>query len=185
MRDAAGAEGMAPVGRIRVAMTLACQDVDGPTRRRTRPGSAACSASSTATASPRSRSSGPTGRSSTRCSAPATPWWWSPPAGPPPARPLRPGRQQARPLRRLRARRHPAHRWPPPGPAAPRHPQTLALRAAVRARTDLVEARVALCNQHRAHLRVVFPASVGLFADLDAPTSLAFLARFPSQDAAA
>jgi transposase len=70
-------------------------------------------------------------------------------------------------------------------PLHPDTPQTLALRAAVRARTDLVEARVALCNQLRAHLRVVFPAAVGLFADLDAPISLAFLARFPSQDAAA
>jgi transposase len=70
-------------------------------------------------------------------------------------------------------------------PLHPDAPQTLALRAAVRARTDLVEARVALCNQLRAHLRVVLPAAVGLFADLDAPISLAFLARFPSQDATA
>lgn len=63
--------------------------------------------------------------------------------------------------------------------------QTLALRGAVRARTDLVEARVAICNQLRAHLRVVFPAAVGLFADLDSPTSLAFLTRFPTVDKAA
>ena len=64
-------------------------------------------------------------------------------------------------------------------PLHPDAPQTLALRAAVRARTDLVETRVALCNQLRAHLRTVFPGAVGLFADLDAPISLAFLARFP------
>lgn len=63
--------------------------------------------------------------------------------------------------------------------------QTLALRSAVRARTDLVEARVALCNQLRAHLRVIFPAAVGLFADLDSPISLTFLTRFPSVDKAA
>ena len=63
--------------------------------------------------------------------------------------------------------------------------QTLALRCAVRARTDLVEARVALCNQLRAHLRVVFPAVVGLFADLDSPISLTFLTRFPTVDKAA
>jgi transposase len=69
-------------------------------------------------------------------------------------------------------------------PLRPDTPQTLALRAAVRARTDLVETRVALCNQLRAHLRVVFPAAVGLFADLDAPISLAFLTRFTSADAA-
>jgi transposase len=63
--------------------------------------------------------------------------------------------------------------------------QTVALRAAVRGRTDLVDARVALCNQLRAHLRVVFPAVVGLFADLDSPISLAFLTRFPTAGKAA
>ncbi|QBI20626.1 IS110 family transposase [Egibacter rhizosphaerae] len=63
--------------------------------------------------------------------------------------------------------------------------QTLALRSAVRARTDLVEARVAICNQLRAHLRTVFPAAVGLFADLDSAVSLAFLSRFPNVDKAA
>jgi transposase len=62
---------------------------------------------------------------------------------------------------------------------------TLALRSAVRARTDLVEARVAICNQLRAHLRVVFPAAVGLFSALDSPLSLAFLTRFPSTERAA
>jgi transposase len=67
----------------------------------------------------------------------------------------------------------------------PDTPQTLALRWAVRARTDLVEARIAVCNQLRAHLRVVFPAAVGLFADLDSPISLAFLSRFPTVDKAA
>ncbi len=67
----------------------------------------------------------------------------------------------------------------------PDTPRTLALRSVVRARTDLVEARVALCNQLRAHLRVVFPAAVGLFADLDSPISLTFLTRFPTVDKAA
>lgn len=66
----------------------------------------------------------------------------------------------------------------------PDTPATLALRSVVRARTDLVHARVAMCNQLRAHLRVVFPAVVGLFADLDSPTSLAFLTRFPTVDKA-
>ena len=69
-------------------------------------------------------------------------------------------------------------------PLTPDSAQTLALRSAVRARTDLVEARVALCNQLRAHLRVVFPAVVGLFADLDSPISLTFLTRFPTVDKA-
>ena len=63
-------------------------------------------------------------------------------------------------------------------------PATAALRAAVRARRDLVAHRIAACNQLRAHLAVAFPGAVGLFARLDSPISLAFLARFGSQDAA-
>lgn len=66
----------------------------------------------------------------------------------------------------------------------PDSPQTLALRAAVRARTDLVETRIVLCNQLRAHLRSMFPGAVGLFAELDSPISLAFLTRFPTPDKA-
>jgi len=69
-------------------------------------------------------------------------------------------------------------------PLIPDAPATLTLRAAVRARKDLVAHRVAACNQLRAHLAVAFPAAVGLFCDLDSPISLAFLARFGSQDAA-
>jgi transposase len=70
-------------------------------------------------------------------------------------------------------------------PLIPDAPATRTLRAAVRARKDLVAHRVAACNQLRAHLAVAFPAAVGLFCDLDSPISLAFLARFGSQDAAA
>ena len=55
---------------------------------------------------------------------------------------------------------------------------------AVRARRDLVAHRVAAGNQLRAHLAVAFPAAIGLFYELDSPVSLAFLARFGSQDAA-
>ena len=61
-------------------------------------------------------------------------------------------------------------------PLVPDSPATLALRAAVRARKDLVAHRVAACNQLRAHLAVAFPAAVGLFFDLDSPISLRFLA---------
>jgi hypothetical protein len=43
---------------------------------------------------------------------------------------------------------------------------------------------VAACNQLRAHLAVAFPAAIGLLFDLGSPVSLAFLARFGSQDAA-
>src|SRR6516164_1915171 len=54
-------------------------------------------------------------------------------------------------------------------------PATAALRAAVRARRDLVGHRIAACNQLRAHLDASFPAAVGLFAHLDSQISLAFL----------
>ena len=70
-------------------------------------------------------------------------------------------------------------------PLVPDTPATLALRAAVRARRDLVAHRVAACNQLRAHLAAAFPAAVGLFFDLASPISLRFLASFGSQDAAA
>jgi transposase len=69
-------------------------------------------------------------------------------------------------------------------PLIPDTPATTALRATVRARKDLVAHRVAACNQLRAHLAVAFPAAIGLFFDLGSPVSLAFLARFGSQDAA-
>ena len=58
---------------------------------------------------------------------------------------------------------------------------TRALRSSVRARRDLVEHRVAAANQLRAHLQVVFPAVVGLFAQLDSAVSLSFLERFSHQ----
>jgi transposase len=60
-------------------------------------------------------------------------------------------------------------------------PATLALRTTVRARRDLVEHRVAAANQLRAHLQIVLPGIVGLFADLDSQVSLAFLERFTTQ----
>jgi transposase len=69
-------------------------------------------------------------------------------------------------------------------PLEPDSPATVTLRSAVRARRDLVTHRVALCNQLRAHLQGCFPGAVGLFADLDSPVSLAFLARFDCQDRA-
>src|SRR6185437_16119138 len=69
-------------------------------------------------------------------------------------------------------------------PLVPDSPATLALRAAVRARRDLVAHRVSACNQLRAHLQVAFPGAVGLFSELDSPLSLAFLAAFPGQQAA-
>jgi transposase len=58
---------------------------------------------------------------------------------------------------------------------------TRALRALTRARKDLVEARVALCNQLLANLQLVLPGAVGLFARLDSPIAIAWLRRFTTQ----
>jgi transposase len=69
-------------------------------------------------------------------------------------------------------------------PLVPDTPATLALRRACRARKDLVGHRVGVANQLREHLKRVYPGVVGLFADLDSPVSLAFLARFDCQDRA-
>ena len=59
---------------------------------------------------------------------------------------------------------------------------TLTLRMTVRARQDLVAARVAMGNQLRAHLQTTLPGAIGLFRDIDSPITLRFLTRFPSQD---
>lgn len=64
-------------------------------------------------------------------------------------------------------------------------PATVTLRTHVRARKDMVETRVAVANQLRAHLRIVFPGAVGLFAAIDSAISLRFLERFPSATRAA
>jgi transposase len=69
-------------------------------------------------------------------------------------------------------------------PLVPGTTETVTLRGTVRARRDLVGHRVAACNQLRARLDGAFPGAVGLFADLDSPVSLAFLARFDCQDRA-
>jgi transposase len=58
--------------------------------------------------------------------------------------------------------------------------QTKALRALVRAREDLVGARVAMANQLRAELERFWPGPIGLFSAIDSPISLAFSARYPS-----
>ena len=60
-------------------------------------------------------------------------------------------------------------------------PATIALRSSVRARRNLVVHRVATANQLRAHLQIVFPGVVGLFAALDSAISLAFIERFTCQ----
>jgi transposase len=67
-------------------------------------------------------------------------------------------------------------------PLVPDTDATVALRRACRARKDLVNHRVAVANQLRAHLRNVLPAAIGLFKDIDSAISLAFLTRFDTQD---
>ena len=69
-------------------------------------------------------------------------------------------------------------------PLVPDTEATIALRRACRARKDLVKHRVAAANQLRAHLRNVLPGAIGLFKDIDSEISLAFLARFDTQDRA-
>jgi transposase len=60
--------------------------------------------------------------------------------------------------------------------------QTITLRMAVRARQDLVHARIAMANQLRAHLQTTLPGAIGLFRDIDSAITLRFLVRFPTQD---
>jgi transposase len=61
---------------------------------------------------------------------------------------------------------------------------TVTLRMTVRARKDLINARIAMANQLRAHLQITLPGAIGLFRDIDSAITLQFLTRFPSQDKA-
>ncbi len=70
-------------------------------------------------------------------------------------------------------------------PLVPDSEATMALRASVRARKDLVHARVGLVQQLGAHLALVFPGALGLFKKLESPIATAFLTRFPSAGQAA
>jgi hypothetical protein len=70
-----------------------------------------------------------------------------------------------------------AHRFPA---LAPCGDETLALRALVRAREDLVAARVEPANQLRAQLDAFWPGAARVFADIDSPIALAFVERYPA-----
>lgn len=70
-------------------------------------------------------------------------------------------------------------------PLRPPSDDTRALRALVRGRDDLVAQRVALANQLRALLARFWPGAAAIFADVDSPIALAFLARYPTPDSAA
>jgi transposase len=63
---------------------------------------------------------------------------------------------------------------------APCGDETMALRILVRTREDLVEIRVHLANQLRAQLDACWPGARRIFADVDSPIGLAFLARYPA-----
>jgi transposase len=67
----------------------------------------------------------------------------------------------------------------------PFSPETRALRAVVRTRTDLVDARVAAGNQLSAILAASWPGAGELFADVWSEIALAFLERYPTPTAAA
>jgi transposase len=63
--------------------------------------------------------------------------------------------------------------------------ETRALRAVVRTRSGLVDARVAASNQLTAMLAAFWPGAGELFADVWSEISLAFLERYPTPTAAA
>ena len=63
---------------------------------------------------------------------------------------------------------------------APSGDETVALRALVRTREDLVAARVGLANQLRAQLDAFWPGATQIFADIDSQIALAFLERYPA-----
>ena len=67
---------------------------------------------------------------------------------------------------------------------APSGVETIALQALVRTREDFVAVRVHLANQLRAQLDGFWPGAGRIFADIDSPIALAFLARYPSPEAA-
>src|SRR5258708_4587920 len=67
----------------------------------------------------------------------------------------------------------------------PASDETRALRALVRGRDDLVAQRLALANQLRALLERFWPGAAAIFAEVDSPIALAFLARYPTPHSAA
>jgi transposase len=67
----------------------------------------------------------------------------------------------------------------------PFSPETRALRAVVRTRTDLVDQRVAATNQLSACLDAFWPGALAVFADVESEIALAFLTRYPTPESAA
>ena len=69
-------------------------------------------------------------------------------------------------------------------PLMPLSDDIKALRALVRGRDGLVAQRVAPANQLRSLLEGFWPGAAAIFAALDSPTALAFVARYPTPDSA-
>jgi transposase len=69
-------------------------------------------------------------------------------------------------------------------PLTPLSDDIRALRALVRGRDDLVAQRVALANQLRGLLEGFWPGAAAIFAAIDSPIALAFVARYPTPDSA-
>ncbi|GAB2962146.1 IS110 family transposase [Amycolatopsis acidiphila] len=70
-------------------------------------------------------------------------------------------------------------------PAAPLSSHTKALRAVVRTRSELVEARIAASNQLAALLDAHWPGAKVIFANIESAIALAFLTRYPTAASAA
>jgi transposase len=70
-------------------------------------------------------------------------------------------------------------------PLAVQSDELRALRALVRTRDDLVAERVAFANQFRALLESFWPGAAEIFADIDSPIALAFVARYPTPQSTA
>ena len=96
------------------------------------------------------------------------------------AEPVRVGGQQGRPVRRLRAGGHAAHRRPPLAAAArgPRRHQGAA--GVVPGPQGPGGDPGAALNQLRCNLELALPGAIGLFSRPDSPITLAFLRRFPT-----
>jgi transposase len=62
--------------------------------------------------------------------------------------------------------------------------ETRGLRALVRTRDDLIATRVALANQLRELLASFWPGAAAIFAAVDSPIALAFLARYSTPESA-
>jgi transposase len=69
-------------------------------------------------------------------------------------------------------------------PLMPLSDEIKALRALVRGRDDLVAQRVVLANQLRTLLEGFWPGAAAIFAAIDSPIALAFIARYPTPDSA-